>query len=152
MLYYSSLCDIFFVRVFYFVVRLQFSYSKFGLGNIPLTERFSRTHLCDRNSNTRTSIFVQDVSLISKHRCARRRRTYRTHTNRVVFTEITLEGFMDQSQGDRSWCHAISSFGCHFGLAGWMAMWHKSLDLMCKCFLGRLELKTTIFFPAQSVQ
>ena len=26
--------------------------------------------------------------------CVRRRRT---HTNRVVFTEITLEGFMDQS-------------------------------------------------------
>ena len=28
--------------------------------------------------------------------CVRRRRT---HTDRVVFTEITLEGFMDQSQG-----------------------------------------------------
>ena len=26
----------------------------------------------------------------------------RTHTNRVPFTETTLEGFIDQSQGDRS--------------------------------------------------
>ena len=35
-------------------------------------------------------------------------------------------------------------------LAGWLAGWlsgTNSLDLVCKCFLGRLELKTTIFFP-----
>ena len=33
---------------------------------------------------------------------------------------------------------------------GWLAGWlsgTNSLDLVCKCFLGRLELKTTIFFP-----
>ena len=40
--------------------------------------------------------------------CVRRRRT---HTNRLVFTEITFEGFMDQSQRDRSWCPAISATG-----------------------------------------
>ena len=48
--------------------------------------------------------------------CVRRRRT---HTNRVVFTEITLAGFVDQCRGYRSWCQAISAFGRHFGLADW---------------------------------
>ena len=66
--------------------------------------------------------------------CVQRRRT---HTDRVVFTEITLEGFMDHSQGDRSWCHAIWGVGCRFGLADWLCGTN-SLDLMCKCFLGRL--------------
>ena len=31
-------------------------------------------------------------------------------------------------------------------LAGWLSGTN-SLDLVCKCFLGRLELKTKIFFP-----
>ena len=78
--------------------------------------------------------------------CVRRRRT---HTNRVVFTKITLEGFMDQSQGDRSGYHTILGIGRHFGMAGWVAGWlcsTNSLDLVCKCFLRRLELKTPIFF------
>ena len=42
----------------------------------------------------------------------------RTHTSCVVFVEITLEGFMDHSQGDWSWCQVISGVGRHFGLAG----------------------------------
>ena len=61
--------------------------------------------------------------------------------------EITPEGFM--SQGDRSWCHVISDIGHHFGLAGWLAGWlcsTNSLYLMCKCFLGCLQLKTPISF------
>ena len=63
--------------------------------------------------------------------CVRRRRT---HTNRVVFTEITLAGFVDQCRGYRSWCHAISAFGRHFGLCGTY-----SLDLMCWCFLDAVS-------------
>ena len=57
--------------------------------------------------------------------------------------EITPEGFM--SQGDRSWCHVISDIRHHFGLAGWLAGTN-SLYLMCKCFLGCLQLKTPISF------
>ena len=48
--------------------------------------------------------------------CVRRRRT---HTNRLVFTEITFEGFMDQSQRDRSWCPAISATGIHVQMFPW---------------------------------
>ena len=72
--------------------------------------------------------------------CVRRRKT---HTNRVVFTEITLEGFINQSWGDRSWYHAIWGIGRHFGPADWLCGTN-SLDLICKCFLGRFELKTPI--------
>ena len=56
---------------------------------------------------------------------------------------------MDQSQGDRLWCHVISGIGHNFGPADWVADWlcgTNSLDLMCKCFHGRLELNTPIFF------
>ena len=73
--------------------------------------------------------------------CYVRRR--RTHAFRVVFPEITLKGFMDQSQGDRSWCYAISGIGRHFGL---LPCGTNGLDLMWKCFLGRLELRTPLFF------
>ena len=48
---------------------------------------------------------------------------------------------MDQSQGDRSGYHTISGIGHHFGPAG-LLCGTNSLDLMCKCFLDRLELKT----------
>ena len=44
--------------------------------------------------------------------------------------------------------HAISGIGRHFGVADWLG-WlcgTNSLDLMYKCFLGRLELKTPTFF------
>ena len=58
---------------------------------------------------------------------------------------------MDQSQGDRSRYHTILGIGRHFGMAGWLRSTN-SLDLVCKCFLRRLELKTPIFFSAQSVQ
>ena len=39
----------------------------------------------------------------------------------------------------------ISGVGRHFGLAGWLCGTN-SLDLVCKCFLGCLELKTLNFF------
>ena len=39
----------------------------------------------------------------------------------------------------------ISGVGRHFGLAGWLCGTN-SLDLVCKCFLGRIELKTLNFF------
>ena len=35
-----------------------------------------------------------------------------------------------------------------YWLAGWLGSGTNGLDLMCKCFLGRLELKTLIFFSA----
>ena len=52
-------------------------------------------------------------------------RRRRTHTNRVVSRESLSRVFMDQPKGERSWCHAISGIGRHFGLAdswaGWLA-------------------------------
>ena len=52
--------------------------------------------------------------------------------------------FMDQSLGDQSWCHAISGIGRHLGLAGYVA---QIASISCaNVFLGRLELKTPIFF------
>ena len=39
----------------------------------------------------------------------------------------------------------ISGVGRHFGLAGWLCGTNR-LDLVCKCFFGRLELKTLNFF------
>ena len=44
-----------------------------------------------------------------------------------------------------------SGIGRHFGLAGWLCGTN-SLDLTCKCFLGRLELKKPIIFSAQSIK
>ena len=55
----------------------------------------------------------------------------RTHTDRVVFTKITLEGFMRFRALAPGWLYGTNS-----------------LDLLCKCFLGHLELKTPIFFCA----
>ena len=47
---------------------------------------------------------------------------------------------MDQPKG-------IDRDAMRFQVLGTILDWPNSLDLVCKCFLGRLELKTTIFFP-----
>ena len=50
---------------------------------------------------------------------------------------------MDQPKG-------IDRDAMRFQVLGTILDWlsgTNSLDLVCKCFLGRLELKTTIFFP-----
>ena len=72
----------------------------------------------------------------------------RRHANRVVFREITLEGFMDQSLGDQSWCHAISGIGRHSGLAGYVA---QIASISCaNVFLAALSWKNQFFFCAIS--
>ena len=83
--------------------------------------------------------------------CVRRRRT---HTNRVVLTEITLEGFMDQSLGDRLWYHVISGIGRNFGPADWLAGYVAQIaSISCaNVFLAALSWRHRFFFSAQSVQ
>ena len=58
-------------------------------------------YFCDTSmeaENQRPNLF-QTSTLVHGNYCVRRRRT---HTNRVVFTEITLAGFVDQCRGYRS--------------------------------------------------
>ena len=90
-------------------------------------------------------LFLRRVS--SHHYYVRRRRK---HTNRVIFTEITLESFMDQSQGDRSWCHAISGIGRHFGLAGWLAGYVAQIASISRAnvFFAALSWRHRFFFCA----
>ena len=149
MLGYSALCDIFFVRVFYFVVRLQFSYSKFGLGNIPsYLEVFKDASLWKKFQHKDehfragcVSNFQKIVALDEGERTER----------------ILIVSFLRNSLSRVLWTNPRGSIvmPCDFRFwapfwTGWLAGWlsgTNSLDLVCKCFLGRLELKTTIFFP-----
>ena len=55
----------------------------------PNTPGLGKLAVCYRNKSNNKNIVC----------CVRRRRT---HTNRVVFTEITLAGFVDQCRGYRS--------------------------------------------------
>ena len=66
-------------------------------------------------------IIIIIINYFNYHYVRRRR----MHTNRVALRESLSRVFMDQPKGERSWCHAISGIGRHFGLAdswaGWLA-------------------------------
>ena len=85
---------------------------------------------CDARSSTvllayymtfNSIIIIIIINYFNYHYVRRRR----THTNRVALRESLSRVFMDQPKGERSWCHAISGIGRHFGLAdswaGWLA-------------------------------
>ena len=44
-------------------------------------------------------------------------------------------------RGNRLRCHIISGFGCHLGLAGWLAGWLAQMaSIACEIYLGRREV------------
>ena len=80
--------------------------------------------------------------------CVRRRRTC---ASRAVFTEITLKGFMKQSQGDRSWCHAISGISAILGcLTSYVA---QIASISCaNVFLAPLSWRHRFFCAISTIQ
>ena len=99
-----------------FIVPLFGSGWSFWVGMIVVPKRFFCNFATECSPSHKAGLLgiYLRVSVKRKNNfCVRRRRTC---VSRAVFTEITLKGFMKQTQGDRSWCHAISGIGRHFGL------------------------------------
>ena len=72
------------------------------LKTVPSDQKSNRrtcAEECQMPFKTATTSFPKYSASRQRACCVRRRRT---HTNRVVFTEITLAGFVDQCRGCRS--------------------------------------------------